>query len=100
MGHGAGSGQETVDSLLAELTCFMVEGGEQEDDILPLTLERSKADMTDRETILRPDATGHNGHRRVLANFTLPSEPGNERLAMEKIVGAIEKLRQPEQTLA
>ena len=56
MGHGVGSGQETLDPLLAELTHFR--GEEQEDDIIPLTLERSKADMTDRESTLRPDATG------------------------------------------
>ena len=74
MGHGAGSGQETVDSLLAELTHFR--GEEQEDDIIPLTLERSKAGMTDRESTLRPDATGHNGNRRILADFLFLTSQG------------------------
>jgi len=97
MGRGAGSGQETVDSLLAELTHFT--GEDREVDIIPLTLERSKAGMTDRESTLRPDATGHNGNRRILADFTLPNEPGNERLAMEKVAGAIELLRPSEQRL-
>ena len=96
MGHGVGGGQETVDSLLAELTRFTGEDGEQEDDIIPLTLKRSKAGMTDSETALGPDATGDNGTRRVLAGFTLPSEPGNERLAMEKVTGAIGELRPSE----
>src|SRR5829696_5392683 len=99
MGHGAGSGQETVDSLLAEVTRFTGEDREQEDDIIPLTLERSKAGMTDRESTLRPDEKGHNGNRRILADFTLPNEPGNERLAMEKVAGAIEELRLSEQRL-
>ena len=99
MGHGAGSGQETVDSLLAELTHFTGEDREQEDEIVSLTLERSKAGMTERERTLRPDATGHNGNRRILADFTLPNEPGNERLAMEKVAGAIEELRPSEQRL-
>src|SRR5215204_1786642 len=99
MGHGVGSGQETVDSLLAELTHFRGEDREQEEDIIPLTLERSKAGMTDRESTLRPDATGHNSNRRILADFTLPSGPGNERLAMEKVAGAIEELRPSEQHL-
>src|SRR5215212_10417230 len=99
MGHGVGSGQETVDSLLAELTHLRGEDREQEDDIIPLTLERSKAGMTDRESTLRPDATGHNSNRRTLAEFTLPREPGNERLAMEKVAGAIEELRLSEQRL-
>jgi anti-sigma regulatory factor (Ser/Thr protein kinase) len=99
MGHGVGSGQETVDSLMAKLTRFTGEDREQQDDIIPLTLERSKAGTTDHETTLPPDATGHNGKRRILADFTLPSEPGNERLAMEKVAGAIEDLHPSEQRL-
>jgi len=55
--------------------------------------------MTDRESTLRPDATGHNGNRRILADFTLPNEPGNERLAMQKVAAAIEELRPSEQRL-
>ena len=89
MGHSAGSGQETVDSLLAELSPFTGEEREQEDDIVPLTLERSKAGMIDRESTLRPDATGHNGNRRIIADFTLHNEPGNERLAMEMVAQAV-----------
>ena len=99
MGHGAGSGQETVDSLLAELTRFPGEEREQEDVIIPLTLERFKAGMTDRESTLRPDATGHNDNRRILADFTFPSEPGDARLAMEKVAIAIEQLHPSEQRL-
>jgi serine/threonine-protein kinase RsbW len=99
MSHGAGSDQETVDSLLAELTHLTGEDRVQDDDIIPLTLERSKARITDRESTLRPDATGHNGNRRILADFTFPSEPGNERLAMEKVAIAIEELRPSEQRL-
>jgi len=100
MGHGVGGGQETVDSLLAELARFTGEDGEQEDDIIPLTLKRSKAGMTDSETALGPDATGHNGTRRVLAGFTLPSEPRNERLAMEKVADAVKELPLSGQRLA
>ena len=92
MGHGVDCGQESVVSLLAELTRFTGEEREQEDDIIPLTSERSKASMTDRETTLRPDATDHNGNRRILADFTLPNEPGNERLAMETVSEAISDL--------
>jgi len=99
MGHSAGCGRETVDTLLAELTHFTDEHREQEDDIVPLTLERSEAGMTDRGTTLGPDGTDHKGNRRILADFTLPSEPGNERLAMEKVAGAMEELRPSEQRL-
>ena len=98
MGRGASSGQETVDSLLAELTHFTGEDREEYDTI-PLTLKRSKAGMTDRESTLRSDATGHNGNRRILADFTLPSVPGNERLAMEKVTEAVKDLDLSEQRL-
>ena len=42
MDHGAGGGQETVDSLLAELSGFTGEDREQADDITLVTLERSE----------------------------------------------------------
>ena len=100
MGHGAGRGQETVDSLLAELTRFTEEEREQEDDIVPLTLERSKAGMADRETTLGPDARDHNGNRQIIADFTVPSEPGNERPAMEKVADAVKELPLSGQRLA
>jgi anti-sigma regulatory factor (Ser/Thr protein kinase) len=100
MGHGAGRGQETVDSLLAELTRFTEEEREQEDDIVPLTLERSKAGMADRETTLGPDARDHNGNRQIIADFTLTSEPGNERPAMEKVADAVKELPLSGQRLA
>ena|SRR5215212_4123462 len=99
MDHGAGGGQETVDSLLAELTRFTGEDREQADDITLVTLERSKAGMTDRESTLRPDAKGHNGSRQIIADFTLPSEPGNERPAMEKVADAVKGLPLSEQRL-
>ena len=84
---------------MAELTHFTGENREQEDDIIPLTLERSKAAMTDRESTLRPDAKGNDSNRRILADFTLPSEPGNERLAIEKVAEAIVELCPSEQRL-
>ena len=97
--RGAGSGEELVDFLLAELTRFTGEDSEQEDDITLVTLERSKAGMKARKTPLQPDATDRAGGRRVLIDFALPSEPGNERLAMERVAEAIEELRLSEQRL-
>ena len=99
MGHGVGCGQETVDSLLAELIRFTGTDSEQEDDITLVTLERSKASMTDRETTLRPDATDHNGNQRILADFTLPNQPGNERQATQEVARAVSGLGLPERTL-
>ena len=35
------------------------------------------------------DSKGRNGTRRVLAELSVPSEPGNERRAMEVVAGAV-----------
>ena len=55
--------------------------------------------MRGRETPLRPDAARTNGDRRILTDFTLPSEPGNERLATERVAEAVEGLGLSEQRL-
>jgi serine/threonine-protein kinase RsbW len=39
------------------------------------------------------------GAQRTLADFTLPSEPGNERRAMEEVARAVSGLGLPERTL-
>ena len=94
-----GGGGELVDFLLAELTSFTGEDKEQEDDITLVTLERSKAGITDRKTQLRPDAADDNGDGRVLTDFSVPSEPGSERLAMERVAEAVNELGLSEQRL-
>ena len=99
MVRAAGSGGELVDFLLAELHRFTGEDSEQEDDITLVTLERSKAGIRDRVTPLRPDTTDYDGDRRILTDFTLPSEPGNERLAMEKVAEAVQELGLSERRL-
>jgi hypothetical protein len=35
------------------------------------------------------DQKGHNGTWRVLAELSVPSEPGNERLAMERVAEVV-----------
>jgi serine/threonine-protein kinase RsbW len=37
--------------------------------------------------------------RRTLAEFAVPSEPGNERRAMEEVAGAVQGLGLPERTM-
>jgi anti-sigma regulatory factor (Ser/Thr protein kinase) len=39
------------------------------------------------------------GARRTLAELSVPSEPGNERRAMEEVAGAVDGLGLPERTL-
>ena len=99
MAQSAGSGEELVDFLLAELARFTGPDSEQEDDITLVTLERSKTGTGDLEAPLQPDTTGTYGGRRVLADFTLPSEPGNERPAMEKVADAVKGLPLSKQRL-
>ncbi|HZB10362.1 MAG TPA: SpoIIE family protein phosphatase [Rubrobacter sp.] len=99
MDQSAGSGEELVDFLLAELTRFTGTDSEQEDDITLVTLERSKAGVRDLETPLQPDVTGADGGRRALTDFSLPSEPGNERQAMDKVADAVKGLPLSEQRL-
>jgi anti-sigma regulatory factor (Ser/Thr protein kinase) len=92
MAQSGGSGEELVDFLLAELVRFTGADAEQEDDITLVTLERSKIGTRDLEAPLQPDTTDTYGDRRVLADFTLPSELGNERPAMEKVADAVRGL--------
>jgi serine phosphatase RsbU (regulator of sigma subunit)/CHASE1-domain containing sensor protein/anti-sigma regulatory factor (Ser/Thr protein kinase) len=100
MAQSAGGGEELVDFLLAELTRFTGEDSEQEDDITLVTLERSRAGVRDLEVPYQPDALAGDIDLRVLADFTLPSEPGNERPAMEKVAETVRELPLSEQRLA
>jgi serine phosphatase RsbU (regulator of sigma subunit)/CHASE1-domain containing sensor protein/anti-sigma regulatory factor (Ser/Thr protein kinase) len=100
MAQSAGSGEELVDFLLAELTRFTGTDSEHEDDITLVTLERSKAGVRDLEVPLQPDAIAGDADLRVLADFTLPSEPGNERPAMEKVADVVKELPLSGQRLA
>jgi anti-sigma regulatory factor (Ser/Thr protein kinase) len=79
---GAPGGQQLIDRVLGDLEAFTGPGAEQEDDITMVTLERSAG-------------AGHasaafNGH--VLADFELPSAPGNERQAIERVESAVADL--------
>jgi serine phosphatase RsbU (regulator of sigma subunit)/CHASE1-domain containing sensor protein/anti-sigma regulatory factor (Ser/Thr protein kinase) len=96
--HRSG-GSSLIGFLLSELTRFTGEDWDQEDDITLVTLERSKVSMGDHETPLRLDAAGNNRDRRVLTDFSLPSEPGNERWATEEVARAVSGLGLPERTL-
>jgi serine phosphatase RsbU (regulator of sigma subunit)/anti-sigma regulatory factor (Ser/Thr protein kinase) len=78
----APGGQQLIDRVLRDLAAFTGPGAEQEDDITMVTLQRSAG-------------AGHmsaasNGS--VLAAFDLPSEPGNEREAMERVARAVADL--------
>ncbi|MGH2451962.1 MAG: ATP-binding SpoIIE family protein phosphatase [Candidatus Limnocylindria bacterium] len=73
---GHTGGQELIDGLLEALHRFTGEAWEQEDDITLVTLSRG-ADVRAGD---------------VLAEFEMPSEPGNERAVMERVAEAVRPL--------
>jgi serine phosphatase RsbU (regulator of sigma subunit)/anti-sigma regulatory factor (Ser/Thr protein kinase) len=76
-------GGELIDRVLEELARFTGPGAEQEDDITMVTLQRAPG-----------AAHAANGTLPlgVLAEFELPSRPGNERLAIDRVRAAVAPL--------
>ena len=79
---GAPSGQQLIDRILMDLEDFTGPDAEQEDDITMVTLEHSAG--------ASHVSASPNGS--VLADFELPSEPGNERRVIERVERAIADL--------
>ncbi len=77
--------RELIEFVLADLEAFTGPDAEQEDDITMLTLERTAAAHAQAD----PD------HVELLAEFELPSEPGNERLAIAHVERAVAALTLP-----
>ena len=75
----APGGRQLIDRVIAELERFTGPDAEQEDDITMLTLQRSAT--------IAPAMNG-----AVLDEFELPSEPGNERRAIERVERAVRGL--------
>jgi serine phosphatase RsbU (regulator of sigma subunit)/anti-sigma regulatory factor (Ser/Thr protein kinase) len=76
---GVSGGQQLIDRVLSELADFTGPDAEQEDDITMVTLERSGG--------AGRVSAAFNGS--VLADFELPSAPGNERQAIERVESAV-----------
>lgn len=55
--------------------------------------------MTGPKPSMRVGEAGRDDDWRILADFALPSEPGNEQQAMEQVVEAIEELNLPDRRL-
>jgi serine phosphatase RsbU (regulator of sigma subunit)/anti-sigma regulatory factor (Ser/Thr protein kinase) len=97
-----GSGEALIDDLLKELDAFAGAEAEQEDDITLVTLKRSAhAEMGAAAQVesSTPTAISGNGtlpeEERTLVDFELPSEPGNERIAIDRVTQAVEELELP-----
>ena len=90
MGDGK-NGEELIDYLLGKLADFTGNGWEQEDDVTLVTLE-----CTARPTAVRFMDDGQPAEaRQTIAAFELPSQPGNERQAMDKVAEVVSGLGLP-----
>jgi anti-sigma regulatory factor (Ser/Thr protein kinase) len=80
VGRG-GDTQAMIDTLLGALADFTEPGWEQEDDITLVTLRRS----------LGAGLSGFDGTEgeRTLAELSVPSAPGNERVAIDGVAAAV-----------
>ena len=91
----AQTGQEVIDTLLLELDRFTAGVEEQEDDITLVTIQRSAhshfSENSGENEMTMPDSNGHH----VLAEFQLPSDPGNEREVMDRVTQAVQGLGLP-----
>jgi anti-sigma regulatory factor (Ser/Thr protein kinase) len=95
-GHPGGAG--LIDFLLAELAAFTGPDWEQEDDVTLLTVQRLEAPSPPASSPFSPLPAWERGKGgegqlwRPLADFSLPSQPGNERLAAEQVAAAAAEL--------
>ncbi len=85
-----------IDFLLGELANFTGPAWEQEDDVTLVTLQRSSGhELGEITTATSAEEAAHNPAWRTLDKWTLPSEPGNEREAMERVARAVQPLNLP-----
>jgi serine phosphatase RsbU (regulator of sigma subunit)/anti-sigma regulatory factor (Ser/Thr protein kinase) len=85
----ADGGEALIDLLLGELARFTGPEWEQEDDITLVTLQRTGSGPTGAP------ATALAAAEHVLAEFEVPSEAGNERVAIDRVVDAVGGLGLP-----
>lgn len=82
-------GTDLVDTLVAELERFTAGGWLHEDDVTLLAIECS-AEGSSHPRPGRPASP-----QRLAAEFSIPSRPGNERLAIESVAQAVKQLELP-----
>src|SRR5215469_7523419 len=97
-------GKTLKEFILDDLAAFTGANWEQEDDITMVTLQRSGGygvtEVASRSTTRSNEADGNNGNDwRTLAEFTLASEPGNERQALAGVAEAVRVLNLPTRRL-
>lgn len=81
-------GSNLIDHLLAQLADFTGDGWEQEDDVTLVALQRSAVRGSSTpagQAAQTADGKVMNENWNTLAELTVPSAPGNERMAMEGV---------------
>ena len=94
----------TIDYLLAELASFTGPDWEQEDDVTLVTLQcenssGAQRSGSDESIMTQNQQPANNQHWHTLAEFSVPSTPGNERQAMEQVALAVRDLHLPTRRL-
>jgi anti-sigma regulatory factor (Ser/Thr protein kinase) len=79
-----------IDDLLTQLDRFTGADWEQEDDITLVTIHRSSS------AAFKPASAGQRDANRLLVEFEIPSEPGNERLVMDRVAEFVSVLDLPD----
>jgi serine phosphatase RsbU (regulator of sigma subunit)/anti-sigma regulatory factor (Ser/Thr protein kinase) len=79
-------GEALIQCMLNELSSFTCPGWEQEDDVTFVCLDMLSFPYKKKDRV---------GDESLLAEFLIPSEPGNERAAAEKVAEAVQGLRFP-----
>ena len=86
MGKVATGGDDLIGTLVADLDGFTAEDAEQEDDVTLVAVRRTSSAEHSAAVF------AGNGKRRTLVEFSVASENGNEREAMERVGRAVGEL--------
>lgn len=86
--------QGLIDFLLAELAKFTGPEWEQEDDVTLMTLQRLES-ASSSSFASPPDKREKDEGWHLLGEFSIASEPGNERLASERVGAVVKELNLP-----
>ena len=89
-------GVTLIDFLQHALADFTGPDWEQEDDVTLVILQRTSppVPLSGSERGSEGERSGE-GDWQTLTEFTMPSEPGNERQAMEQVAAAVQELHLP-----
>ncbi len=88
--------EELIDLLLAKLAAFTGPDWIQEDDVTLVTLQRAQGyGVSEIKPAAQRDHMNESDNWQTLGEWIIPSQPGNERIAMERVAGVIQALNLP-----